>query len=83
MTYIKLISKTNTWFDAGTEVFDGSVNDYGKSTKRISSKDYYNNWEPSGVILGFGFRNGHWDMEVCPLDEFDIFYTKDKYDSLG
>jgi len=30
------------------------------------------NWEQSGVILGFGFRLGNWDMEVCPLDEFEV-----------
>ena len=78
MAYIKLISKPDGWFDAGTEVFDGSVNDYGKTTKRISSEDYATHWEQSGVILGFGFRLGNWDMEVCPLDEFEVLQEENE-----
>ena len=53
MSYIKLISKSDEWFDAGTEVFDGSVNDYEQPLKRISSEDFVKNWEKSGNILGF------------------------------
>lgn len=74
--YVRFISKKDEWFDAGTEVFDGSVNDYDKPIKRILSKDYLDNWEKSGIILGFGLRNGQWDMEVCTLDEFEISYTE-------
>lgn len=76
--YVKFISKKDEWFDVGTEVFDGSVNYYNKTPKRILSKDYLKNWESSGIILGFGLRNGYWDMEVCPLDEFEISYTEER-----
>jgi hypothetical protein len=78
MKYVKLISKKDEWFDVGTEVFDGSVNTYGKPIKRISYEDYAKNWEKSGIILGFGLRKGYWDMEVCPLEEFEILYTEDQ-----
>ena len=76
--YVKFISKKNEWFDPYTEVFDGSINDYNKPIKRVSITDFKNNWEQSGIILGFGKRNRHWDMEVCPLDEFDIEYTEEQ-----
>ena len=78
MKYIKFISKRDEWFDVGTEVFDGSVNTYGQPIKRISCEDYAKNWEKSGIILGFGLRKGNWDMEVCPLEEFEISYTEDQ-----
>jgi hypothetical protein len=78
MTYIKFISKTDEWFDVDTEVFDGSVNTYGQPIKRISREDYAKDWEKSGIILGFGLRKGYWDMEVCPLEEFEISYTEDQ-----
>lgn len=74
--YVKFISKKDEWFDAGTEVFDGGVNDYDKPVKRILLSEYSKNWEKSGMILGFGLRNGIWDMEVCSLDEFEILYTE-------
>ena len=79
MSYIKLISKSDEWFDAGTEVFDGSVNDYEQPLKRISSEDFVKNWEKSGNILGFGLVKGYWDMEICPLEEFDILFTEAVY----
>lgn len=76
--YVKFISKKDEWFDFGTEVFDGSVNSYDKPVKRILLSEYSKNWEKSGIILGFGLRNGQWDMEVCPLDEFEISYTEEQ-----
>ena len=79
MPYIKLMSKPDEWFDAGTEVFDGSVNDYGQPLKRISSEDFVKKWEKSGNILGFGLVKGYWDMEVCPLEEFEILFTEALY----
>ena len=79
MPYIKLISKSDEWFDAGTEVFDGSVNDYEQPLKRISSEDFVKNWEKSGNILGFGLVKGYWDMEICPLEEFEILFTEAVY----
>jgi len=78
--YAKFVSKQDEWFDAGTEVFDGSVNDYDKPLFRITVNDYIQNWQKSGIILGFGLRNKQWDMEVCPLDEFEIFYTEEQYE---
>jgi hypothetical protein len=78
MKYVKFISKPNEWFDAGTEVFDGTINDYKNPLKRITVEDYENNWVSWGYILGHGLRNGDWDEEVCPLDEFDISYVEDE-----
>lgn len=78
--YVKFISKKDEWFDAGTEVFDGSVNDYDKSLFRITVDDYIKNWQKSGIILGFGLRNKQWDMEVCLLEEFDITQIEEQYE---
>ncbi len=59
--------------------FDGSVNAYRQPLKRISSEDFVKNWEKSGIILGFGLVKGYWDMEVCPLEEFEILFTEAAY----
>lgn len=79
--FIKFVSKENEWFDAGTEVFDGSINEYDQPLKRTPYLDYIKNWEKSGIILGFGLRYGNWNMEVCPIEEFEISYTEDQYES--
>ena len=76
--YIKFISKSNEWFDEGTEVFDGSRNDYNKPLKRISVEDFISNWQKSGILLGFGLRKNQWDMEVCPIEEFEILYIEEQ-----
>jgi hypothetical protein len=76
--YVKFISKPNEWFDAGTEVFDGSFNTYDEPLKRIPIEYYEKNWVSWGYILGHGLRNGNWDEEVCPLEEFEILYTEDQ-----
>ena len=73
MTYIKFISKTDEWFDAGTEVCD-----WGRITKRMTIDDYNNIWLKAGNILGRGLKNGFWDEELCPLEEFEILYTEDQ-----
>jgi len=78
MPYIKLISKPDEWFDAGTEVFDATVCDWGKTLKRISEEDYQI-WIKAGHILGRGLRNGFWDEELCPLEEFEILFTEAIY----
>jgi hypothetical protein len=75
--YLKFISKSGEWFDAGTEVFDATICDWGKTPKRISAKDYQI-WIKAGHILGRGLRNGFWDEELCPLEEFEISYTEDQ-----
>lgn len=75
--FVKFISKENGWFYAGTEVFDGTINEYNKPVKRMLTKNYYI-WKKAGNILGFGLRNGNWDMELCPLEEFEMSYTEER-----
>lgn len=79
--FVKFVSKENAWFDAGTEVFDGVINDYDKPIQRILYSDYIRQWKKSEIILGFGLRNGCWDMEVCQLEEFEISRTEEQYES--
>jgi hypothetical protein len=76
--YVKFIAKTDTWFDAEKEVFDATICDWGKILKRMTKEDYDNIWIKAGHILGRGLRNGFWDEELCPLEEFEISYTKDQ-----
>jgi hypothetical protein len=78
MKYVKFISKPNEWFDAGTEVFDATFCDWGRTSKRIPKEDYEKEWLKAGHILGRGLRNGVWDEELCPLEEFDISYVEDE-----
>ena len=78
MTYIKFISKRDEWFDVGTEVFDSTICDWGRTTKRMTVDDYNNIWLKAGHILGRGLKNGFWDEELCPLEEFEILYTEDQ-----
>lgn len=44
----------------------------------MTVKDYNNIWLKSGNILGRGLKNGFWDEELCPLEEFEILYTEDQ-----
>jgi hypothetical protein len=79
MTYVKLVSKPNEWFDVGTEVFEAYMDGYnsiGKPLQRIDC-DKYKIWEKAGHILAFGLKDGIWRTELCPLEEFDISYTED------
>jgi len=78
MKYVKFISKSNEWFDNGTEVFDATICDWGRIIKRMSIEDYKNIWIKAGHILGRGIKNGFWDEELCPLEEFEISYTEDQ-----
>jgi hypothetical protein len=78
--YIKLISKKDEWFDAGTEVFEAYMdghNSYNKPFKRMTINEY-KIWEKSGHILGFGLRNGTWNTELCPIEEFEIMNTEEQ-----
>jgi hypothetical protein len=52
--YVKLIAKPDTWFKAGTEVFDDDC--FGKRY----TLEAYNQWLKSGIILARGIR-------VCEL----------------
>ena len=80
--YVKLIAKPDTWFKAGTEVFDDDPDEYGK---RITLESY-NKWLKSGSILARGIRvcehdyelklgyklgEEREDGELCGIDEFD------------
>jgi hypothetical protein len=38
----------------------------------------YKIWEKSGHILGFGLRNGTWNTELCPIEEFEIMNTEEQ-----
>ncbi len=76
--YVKFIAQTDTWFDPNTEVFDATICDWGRVLKRMTREDYNNVWTKAGHILGRGLRNGVWDEELCPLEEFEISYTEDQ-----
>ena len=81
--YVKLIAKPDTWFKAGTEVFDDDPDEYGK---RITLESY-NKWLKSGSILARGIRvcehdyelklgyklgEEREDGELCGINEFDV-----------
>jgi hypothetical protein len=87
--YVKLIAKPDTWFKAGTEVFDDD--EYGK---RITLESY-NKWLKSGSILvrgmrvcecyyetALGYKLGEEreDGELCGIDEFDMTIVDDEKD---
>ncbi|MGA1046864.1 MAG: hypothetical protein ACO3UU_02555 [Minisyncoccia bacterium] len=87
--YVKLIAKPDTWFKAGTEVFDDD--EYGK---RITLESY-NKWLKSGSILARGIRvcecyyetalgyklgEEREDGELCGIDEFDMTIVDDEKD---
>jgi hypothetical protein len=74
--YVKFISKPNEWFDAGTEVFDATICNWGKTRQRLSVEKYNSIWLKAGHIIGLGLRKGFWDEELCPLEEFDIIETE-------
>ena len=89
MKYVKLIAKPDTWFKAGTEVFDDD--EYGK---RITLESY-NKWLKSGSILARGIRvcehdyelklgyklgEEREDGELCGIDEFDMTIVDDEKD---
>jgi hypothetical protein len=44
----------------------------------MTKENYENTWVKAGHILGRGLRNGLWDEELCPLEEFEISYTEDQ-----
>ena len=56
--YVKLIAKPDTWFKAGTEVYD--YDEYGK---RITL-EAYNKWRESGMILASGICVCEHDYEL-------------------
>ena len=76
--YVKFIAKEDTWFDINTEVFDSTICDWGRITKRMTVDDYNNIWLKAGNILGRGLKNGFWDEELCPIEEFEVQYTEEQ-----
>ena len=64
--YVKFIAREDTWFDINTEVFDSTICDWGRTTKRMNINDYNDIWLKAGHILGRGVKNGFWDEELCP-----------------
>jgi hypothetical protein len=91
MKYVKLIAKPNTWFKAGTEVFD-----YDEFGKRIKLEDY-NIWLksrtilvrgtricqfPTELLIGSGYKMGEEriDGELCGINEFDMTIVDDEKD---
>ena len=79
--YVKLIAKPDTWFKAGTEVFDDDC--FGKRY----TLEAYNEWLKSGRILARGIRvceheyelklgyelgEEREDGELCNINEFDM-----------
>lgn len=81
MKYVKLIAKPDTWFKAGTEVFDDDC--FGKRY----TLEAYNQWLKSGIILARGIRvcehdyelklgyelgEERQDGELCNINEFDM-----------
>jgi hypothetical protein len=76
--YVKFIAREDTWFDINTEVFDSTICDWGRTTKRMNINDYNDIWLKAGHILGRGLKNGFWDEELCPLEEFEVQYTEEQ-----
>lgn len=70
--FVRLVSKANEWYDEGTEVFDVDTE------KRMTLEEYKEHWEPFGYVLVLGLRNGEWDEELCPLEEFDITIVEEQ-----
>lgn len=81
--YVKLISKPNTWFLSGTEVWS---EDYDR---RLTEEEF-DDWKESGIIAVKGIREldpnfsyerkiieetssrFRIDVEVCGIDEFEM-----------
>ena len=89
MKYVKLIAKSDTWFKAGTEVFDDDC--FGKRY----TLEAYNQWLKSGIILARGIRvcehdyelklgyelgEEREDGELCNINEFDMTIVDDEKD---
>jgi len=83
--YVKLIAKPDTWFKAGTEVYNYDA-DY-EDRKRITLEEYRRDWALSQTICVRGIRivenpaseGPHLqtgqeiiDGEYCAIDEFDM-----------
>ncbi len=83
MSYVKLIAKPNTWFKAGTEVYDYDC--WPPTTLFRVSLEQWHTWSLTGFALLRGQRitenpdsegggkvgDEYWDGETCAVDEFD------------
>ena len=82
--YVKLTARPDTWFKAGTEVYDYDCHP-PEDVRRITL-DSWNEWTKSGIVLARGIRvtedpdsegggvvgEERWDGESCTIDEFDM-----------
>ena len=86
MKYVKLIAKPDTWFKAGTEVYDYDSS-FPSNLKRITLDVWEECSTFTGIkaILATGIRvadtdheielfgvGERWDGEHCSCDEFDV-----------
>lgn len=83
MKYVKLTARPNTWFKAGTEVYDYDCN-APEDLRRITL-DAWTDWRRFPIVLARGIRvienpasegggqvgEERWDGESCSIDEFD------------
>jgi hypothetical protein len=70
MKYVRLIAKENTWFKAGSEVFDYN-SDYFKGQHVTLA--YWQECLRDGAICVRGIRaNGEEDGESCLCSEFEV-----------
>lgn len=84
MKYVKLTARPDTWFKAGTEVYDYDCHP-PEDTRRITL-DAWTEWSQYRMVLARGIRvienpasegggqvgEERWDGESCSIDEFDI-----------
>ncbi len=92
MKYVKLIAKPDTWFKAGTEVYDYDCNppsellrvtleQWEKANEQgwgIDVRGTRINQEDYEVMAGLGqIGEERWDGELCSVDEFDVEITEE------
>jgi hypothetical protein len=82
MKYVKLTAKPNTWFKAGTEVYDYNCRE---DCKERITLEQWNEWQDCGFILTRGYRISendrsenvpvgveYFDGESCGIIEFEV-----------
>ena len=84
MKCVKLIARPDTWFKAGTEVYD---HDYRYDEQRRIPLEYWEECNSGGGICVRGIRVAQWECEIncghvmgdeyidgewCSCDEFDV-----------
>jgi hypothetical protein len=64
--HIKLIAKPNSYYDAGTEVYNYDGNRF--------TKDDWNEWVKSGIACVRGYVKGTLDGDTSLIEEFEVEY---------